>query len=892
MPSITQAAPPDVRLLPAGDRIPAGDKIPTTMDPTASHPPTLKIYLALNAAALLAAGVLMLLLSRSGGHSSLRLILITGTLLLAAASAGAAILLQLQPQKEIALYAAVFKSNLTRWLKPVLSALFLLSWYLVWFPPQYTGDAYYYYFIGLHPLILWGMLASGVALVFIMAGADGQAGALWRSYLRDRRATYYIALIALGGFALIALLTFKLKILAATEPFWQGAGVPLLASQVFIAVIIAVVALNLEARLARVRIPLDLLLFLLIWAVSAVLWAAQPVPESFWVTGPRPPNQEYYPFSDLATFDLGSQFALIGQGIFNHMFFDRGLYMAFLVYLHAVGGQNYQALMSLQAAIFAIFPALLYLIGKKLHSRNAGLVLAALTIMRGLNSLTAAAWIDTATFKHMLTDFPTAIGLAVFVLLVLNWLESPGPRASHAVWAAGVLGLTSLLRPHVALLLPAMGLLALWIYRSKLGRDLMIAGLMLAGFLAGVAPWLIFGPSSGSILLLYGERIRAVIAVRYPHILPPAPASATLTPGALPQPSGAAQTPGTELQPPSSTAVLPSGSGPIPFGAAHYLHNLVTSALILPDSPEFLAVKEIIKGDEGFWRSRWDGGMSPIAAGMLILGLVLVALGLGASAHRLAWRGLVPLAVLLIYHVVNSLARTSGGRYLVPTDWIVICYFGVGLAEVLQLGSTLVRRESAALAISAPIPAALGPLLSWPRAFGVVAQLALIGALVPLAGALYPLRYPPTDAAALLKRIEPYLTDLGQSTSKVDAFLQQPGAVLLYGRALYPRFYPQGGGEPTLNVPFATRDYPRTVFILIGPHGYVYALLPGEAPKVLPNATDAIVLGCTFRQAGFDMLSAVAVVLPEQRLSIARSPAAPLTCPLPEPVCDNNTNCQ
>jgi len=63
--------------------------------------------------------------------------------------------------------------------------------------------------------------------------------------------------------------------------------------------------------------------------------------------------------------------------------------------------------MSIQAAIFAVFPALLYLIGKRLHSRTAGLALAVLIIFRGLTGLDASAWIDTATFKHMLTDFPT-----------------------------------------------------------------------------------------------------------------------------------------------------------------------------------------------------------------------------------------------------------------------------------------------------------------------------------------------------------------------------------------------------------------------------------------------------------------------------------------------------
>ena len=135
---------------------------------------------------------------------------------------------------------------------------------------------------------------------------------------------------------------------------------------------------------------------------------------------------------------MASQFALIGQGLFNGMVFDRALYMSFLVYLHLIGGQDYRQLMAIQGAAFAIFPAILYLLGKRLHSRTAGLVLAALTIMRGLTSLDASAWIDTANFKHMLTDFPTAIGVSVFLLLMLRWLQAPRQRLSSLIAAGGL----------------------------------------------------------------------------------------------------------------------------------------------------------------------------------------------------------------------------------------------------------------------------------------------------------------------------------------------------------------------------------------------------------------------------------------------------------------------
>jgi hypothetical protein len=173
----------------------------------------------------------------------------------------------------------------------------------------------------------------------------------------------------------------------------------------------------------------------------------------------------------------------------------------------------------------------------------------------------------------------------------------------------------------------------------------------------------------------------------------------------------------------------------------------------------------------------------------------------------------------------------------------------------------------------------------------IVAQLAVIGALVPLAGVIYPRRYPVKTEFSLVVDSEPYLPTAGLDARQVTAFLAEPGAVILYGRALYPRFYPRYAGEPASYLAFTERDYPRTVFVLLGPQGYGQVLLPMGAPRPLPNASDAVVLGCRTPEEGYDFIDAVAVVLPQQATALARSPAAPLSCPLPEPVCDNNGNC-
>ncbi|HEY5984586.1 MAG TPA: hypothetical protein VIU38_14065, partial [Anaerolineales bacterium] len=599
------------------------------------------------------------------------------------------------------------------------------------------------------------------------------------------------------------------------------------------------------------------------------------------------------------TFDLGSQFALIGQGIYNRMFFDRALYMSFLVYLHTLGGQNYQQLMSIQAALFAVFPALLYLLGRRLHSRTAGGVLAALISMRGITSLPASAWIDTATFKHMLTDFPTAIGIAVYLLLATHWLESPRQRLNSLAWAAGVLGLTSLLRPHVLFILGGTLMLALWVYRDQRKFAAGAGALSLVAFLIAVLPWMTLGPSSGSLMKLYGQRVRDVIVQRYPAILP---AATAIPDGLQPLPAPIVPPATTTAQPvPPVTAAPPADPG-LPFVADHLLHNLITSALIFPNSPQLLTIKSVVKQGEQFWRPHWNGAMSPISILMLLISLALAAYGLGTAVQRDVTRGLLPLAALLFYLAADSFARTSGGRYLVPVDWILIAYFSIALAELTIAAGLFLRREpvlaagTTALADKPSkrrksVAGPQRPRLPGMQMWSVLATLLVLGALVPLAGVLYPARYAASDPGALLARLRGYVPELS-AAGDAQTFLGQPDAALLQGRILYPMHYRQGDGEPVRYAPYTARDYPRTAFMLIGPEGYVYVLLPGRRPAPLPNASDAIVLGCRSVEAGYNLVSAWAVALPEEGIGVIRTPAAPLQCPLPEPLCDDNGNCQ
>jgi len=76
--------------------------------------------------------------------------------------------------------------------------------------------------------------------------------------------------------------------------------------------------------------------------------------------------------------------------------------------------------------------------------------------------------------------------------------------------------------------------------------------------------------------------------------------------------------------------------------------------------------------------------MTGLSAFMLMLNLGLVAFGIGTAFQSDRLRGLLPVGVLLLYLTANSLARTSGGRYVVPVDWILVAYYCVAMAELVH----------------------------------------------------------------------------------------------------------------------------------------------------------------------------------------------------------------
>lgn len=826
------------------------------------------------AAGLLAAAAAILL----GGKIGLLRLALTGLTLLLAAS-GAVLAFRNRSHPTLAAWwtrqtaQPCFLDSLL-----ALSALLTLgSWWLAATPLENFG-AWYYYWLAAQPLVFWLSGATTLGLVLLLAARFGWQAEQIQGWWREQRSLLLFSGAALGGLVLLALAT-RWRVVGMTpeiEDFWNGAGVPVLAWQVVLALLIG---FGLPALFKRWKNPskpgfwTELVIFGLVWLVAAGLWAREPVRPDFLISAPVAPNFEMYPDYDARNYDLMSQYALLGQNLNNGSFFDRMLYPALLVYLHAWFGQDYQTLMAWQAALYALFPACLYLLGKRLHSRGAGLSLAVLIALRGVNQIQVGNLIDTAHPKYMLTEFPTTVLLGLATFLLVRWAQNPEKDWHLAGLAGGIIGLSTLLRPHPLALLPLVIGLGLWIYRRRTRLWVGMSVLVTLAALASLLPWLQFSGNNRSVIELYGVRIRDVIRQRYPQFLEPT--------GQAPLAPAGAHLAQLAPQPVAEKSVAA-------FVLDNYLNNLVTAFQALPTTTALLEPRVIVKKTENFWKPYWDGHLTPTGWFFTLLNLLLVALGLGNAWKRAKLAGLIPLLVLLTYFGVNALGRTSGGRYLVPVDWVVVVYYVLGLAALIEWAATGLGLATQPQAAEAPVVKRNFP--GWAKSLGVVTLCATLGTSLPVAQKLYPPVYrpKPSDAALTQQLVSLAGSQLNLTEAQVASFLKDPQAFIALGRSLYPRQMAKDEGlDVSVYNFYHPLPYPRMLFTSLGAKGENVISLPSLTAAAIPNTAETLVIGC--RVDGF--IQAWAVALTQEKTVFQRAVPAPLACPLPEPVCDNNKNC-
>jgi hypothetical protein len=749
------------------------------------------------------------------------------------------------------------------------------------FLPSYHFEEYSAYYTRLQPLLVWAGVLGLQLLICILYPYRSEISKHFQKSRTENKIIIRSTALIFSVFIFLWFIIAQTGIgISTDEDFWYEAGVPILPAQILISALAGIWFGQFEKSksVTTSRIS-DQWIFLGIWFVTALFWGLTPAPNTYMNPAPLPPNHEVYPYSDAAKYDMQSQSALIGQGLNQGKVVDNPLYPVFLIFIHLLSGQNYAINMALQAAIFAIFPSIAYLIGKFFLGRSLGITVASMIAFHGYNSIVAASIINLASPKQMMTDFPTGIGVALSILTLIKWINNGESNPAGAIWHGGTIGFTFLIRP-TALSLLAVAPTIKFFQSFPNMRWIRYIILVLAGFIIFITPWGVRNAlikSDGGYGYL--NKINLIINERFPET------NDKRNEQELDNTEDWEQNNSRDrvIQSPAQRSQV------LIIVLKHFTNNIIGSTLILPTSPFFDNLHNTVKSPDTFWVTFWNGELNSRQITTLVVSLVILAMGIAVLWEQNKLIALIPLAALILYQLTNSIGRTSGGRFLAPTEWIVLLYFSAGIIGIHKL-----------LYLSLNIKAAnfiTETSSSYKSIFSALSLVLLLGSAPLLTELTTSLRN--TASLSPLNKETPsisqdfqniLLASTNYSAEDIARFLDNRDSILLTGQAMYPRYFSYRAVTRYTEGGIKGVEFPHLEFYLLELEDTQKVVLYKLSSIPLENNTNVLVLGCKNKKSGYVDALVVFTGIPENIVHV-RHTDPPLKCPLPQPVCDNNGNC-
>jgi hypothetical protein len=220
------------------------------------------------------------------------------------------------------------------------------------------------------------------------------------------------------------------------------------------------------------------------------------------------------------------------------------------------------------------------------------------------------------------------------------------------------------------------------------------------------------------------------------------------------------------------------------------------------------------------------------------------------------------------------LFQSSGERFLVPADWTATIYFAAGLVTLSGGMLLLMSRTRHGMLdyLGSPAPDRRGRSEQWDDAVerpnrpspmwvrGILTGLIIfaLGSSLPLSEHLLPQRYPPASRETILAHLS-----ASDTLHQTQVLAQEPGMLVLRGRAIYPRYYGAGEGEPqSAKTGYAAMPQARLVFFLLGQTNSLVVLDLPESPAFFPNTADVTLIGLPHK--GYIQAEAVLVETPQK----------------------------
>ncbi len=718
-------------------------------------------------------------------------------------------------------------------------------------------------FYRISPLILWLAIFFLQAIILLVILFQER---IWTSITHFTKRHLLIFLCILLVIISITLFIGKTGIgITPDIVAWGAPGTPILLWQVILAIDITWLFYIFTSLLANKIQPvskwIDTLLCFLLWICAIIIWQNTPFISSYFAPLPVPPNYEFYPYSDASIHDINAQFLLIGEGLGGSggTVIRRPLYSLFIAFYHIIAGQQYNQIVFIQILLLGLMPVWLYLIGGLIHNRFSGLISALLFIIQEHNSISLSDVINVSHSKLLMSDAFTAFWIMAYTLIFLFWKYRRHSRFLLPL-AGGALGAAMLVRPQSVFLALVFFIVVLFDELPNLKRLFSYLWLFSLGTLCVISPWIIRNYRLTQTIVFDEPSMAQIgmIAQRYNF----APSN---------EDEALRHLPGEKEGEYSARMVrqiinfaLQHPNEVISFTTAHFFHNLVNLVNTLPISFEPISPEKYVRSLP-YWLDldRKNFQIKPPYEDKLSLALVLLCLSFGFSSaftkdfqsKNVNLIASIPLLVYLFYNLSNAISRNSGWRFLLPGDWVALVYFSCGISAFLLFMNFILNGSNSWL-FSPLWSESLDKnyLISKKKSYLnhslllTLISLILFGSLIPISEVLFPKRYPEKTKAeifSMLSNSNWAIDNPNRFESIVHIGLEE-STFVLWGRALYPRFYPAHDGitSGSPNPLTRIRDYNRLSFHFISENSR-YVILPiKEPPARFPNGSDVIVIGC------------------------------------------------
>jgi len=757
-----------------------------------------------------------------------------------------------------------------------LGLIFLGMWAIINLPDYYLHD-YVAYVERLRPILSWALIIIIQYFILFLFYDYSVKSTPLLLLVQNPKRYFYTILTYLFTFCIIWLiLEFTASKFINNSYYVGGTEVPILNTQILFSMSLSIIFCYclIQFILKNVKIDrlIDIFLFISIWLIAFLAWSSQPViPTSEnpsldapRFSPPRPPNYEIAPLSDGLRYDERANLVLIGEHKTESI--DKSLFISYLTSLNLLAGPGYEDKIRIQTVIYSLFPALLFLLGKSMHSRPAGFLVAILAIFKELNSLASTNQIIVVSTQMLYTEFATAFCLVIFLLSLSRWSKEQ-KNISLLFISGGLLGITLLIRLDAALIYPMMIFIFLLFIKEKLKKKINLILVFSFGIISCMLPWALYCQLSyGDALLfikaktqgvLYESRYLPLIDHEDSNTISQATPIITTQELRLTEELKSDGTPQDLIKTNEINNSTEANTWQISKLTTAVLQRLInnisTSFFVLPTYFSLHDLTHAIRITP--WNIQASNVLSVNVLAILI-NLFIIAIGVAVSFMRLRINGLFPLFVFLAYISARSIALQSAGRNIVPVDWIIFFYYSIGIVEcILIILTCFSLKTHTLLSPDTPRNNIIDKANKEKINPKYIVLFLLIGLVPVLYEGIFPKRYPTLNKPELINEAKLNKKISHAFTDKINTLLEDESSQIFIGRALYPRFYEKGEGDEP--VPYSQKGYPNLVFKLLGSYNTSVVLPISESPAFFPNISDVIVIGCP----GKDFLTAELVIL-------------------------------